>query len=248
MWHASLREVGAVDGGPQSVVRALRNALGEDGTLVVPTFTSENSDTSPSYLERVRGMSDEARTAANASMPAFDCGSTPAPSMGILAETVRLSPGTLRSNHPQTSFAALGPHAKKVVTGHRSVCHLGEDSPLAYLYNVRAQVLLMGVGFDRCTAFHLAEYRVPSPPRRKYRCVVTIHGERQWWEYEDVDLNDSDFGALGADFKRSDRSGAVRTGTVGSAHCRLLRVRDAVDFAQRWIPEHRDHLPRQVGH
>ncbi|MCP3819769.1 AAC(3) family N-acetyltransferase [Streptomyces sp. A3M-1-3] len=239
MVHASLRRVGAVEGGPRTVIRALRHVLGPDGTLVVPAFTSENSDTSTSFLERVRGLSDEARAAVLADMPAFDRAATPALSMGSLAETLRLTPGALRSDHPQTSFAALGPHAEKVVAGHRPDCHLGEGSPLAHLYGVRAQVLLLGVGFERCSAFHLAEYRVPRPPRRHYRCVVSCHDERRWWQYEDVDLDDSDFAALGADFEHSDETGAVRAGPVGSAHCRLVRFRDAVDFAQRWIPSHR---------
>ncbi|MGW1105941.1 AAC(3) family N-acetyltransferase, partial [Streptomyces sp. NPDC002540] len=30
----------------------------------------------------------------------------------------------------------------------------------ARLYGLRAQVLLLGTGFDTCTAFHLGEYRV----------------------------------------------------------------------------------------
>jgi aminoglycoside 3-N-acetyltransferase len=33
----------------------------------------------------------------------------------------------------------------------------GEHSPLARLEEVGAQVLLLGVGYDVCTAFHLAE-------------------------------------------------------------------------------------------
>ncbi|NUK01764.1 AAC(3) family N-acetyltransferase [Streptomyces lunaelactis] len=237
--HASLRTVGAVDGGPGAVVRALRQALGPQGTLVVPSFTTENSDTSPSFRDRVRGLGEEERAAVRASMPPFDRASTPAPLMGALAETVRLSPGALRSGHPQTSFAALGPHAERIVADHSPDCHLGEESPLARLYELGAQVLLLGTGFDRCTAFHLGEYRVPSPPQRLYRCVVSGNGGREWWEYADVDLDDSDFAALGSGFERGASGGAVRKGRVGSAESRLLRIADAVDFAQRWLPEHR---------
>ncbi|MEW2085820.1 AAC(3) family N-acetyltransferase [Streptomyces sp. NPDC005283] len=239
MVHASLRTVGAVEGGPVGVVRALRTALGPQGTLVVPSFTTENSDTSPSYRERVRGLGEEDLAAVRASMPPFDRAATPAPLMGALAETVRLSPGALRSGHPQTSFAALGPRAGRIVADHDADCHLGERSPLARLYDVGAQVLLLGTGFDTCTAFHLGEYRLPGPPRRSYRCVVSANGGRRWWEYEDVDLDDSDFAALGADFERGPRGSGVRTGPVGSAHSRLLRLVDAVDFAQGWLREHR---------
>lgn len=170
--HASMSAVGPVSGGVRAMAGALRDALGY-GTLVVPAFTPENSDTSPHYLNRVRGLGERAREAVRASMPPFDPATSAAPSMGRLAEAVRLSEGATRSGHPQTSFAALGPLARKLMADHSPDCHLGEESPLARLYDLRAQVLMLGTGFDTCTAFHLGEYRVPAPPRRSYRCVVT---------------------------------------------------------------------------
>ncbi|MEV7404799.1 AAC(3) family N-acetyltransferase [Streptomyces sp. NPDC091267] len=239
MVHASMRAVGAVEGGAQAVADALREALGPEGTLVVPAFTPENSDTSPHYRSRVRGLGKQDRDAVRALMPAFDRATTAAPSMGRLAEAVRRSPGSARSAHPQTSFAAVGPLAGHVLSDHHPDCHLGEDSPLARLHDLRAQILLLGTGFDSCSAFHLAEYRVPSPPRRTYRCVVADGGRRRWWEYEDVALDDSDFAALGADFERSPLGPGIGRGTVGSAPSRLLRFPEAVGFATRWLPVHR---------
>ncbi|MFJ8864779.1 aminoglycoside N(3)-acetyltransferase [Streptomyces sp. NPDC102473] len=233
--HASMRAAGA---SAWCMTEALRRALGPEGTLVVPAFTPENSDTSRSYLERVRGLSEKARAAMRAAMPAFDPVMSPAPGMGALAETVRQTPGAMRSGHPQTSFAALGPAAGKLLTGHRRDCHLGEDSPLARLYEADAQVLLLGTDFDSCTAFHLAEYRRSSPPRRLYRCVVASEDGPHWWEYEDITLDDSDFGTLGNDFARA-RSLEVRTGHVGSAPSRLFPLRAAVDFAGGWLRAHR---------
>ncbi|WP_411082407.1 aminoglycoside N(3)-acetyltransferase [Streptomyces sp. cmx-18-6] len=237
--HASLRAVGPVDGGPDAVLAALRRAVGREGTVVVPSFTPENSDTSPHYHARVRGLDAEAREAVRSSMPAFDPARTPAPSMGALAEAVRTAAGAERSGHPQTSFAAIGPGAAKLLAGHRPDCHLGEDSPLARLYEADARILLLGTGFATCTAFHLGEYRRPAPPYRRYRCVVAPRGVRQWWEYEDVALDDSDFGALGAAFEEGAGPGDVRTTPFGSATCRLLRLRAAVDFATGWLTEHR---------
>ncbi|WP_329114010.1 aminoglycoside N(3)-acetyltransferase [Streptomyces sp. NBC_01465] len=240
--HASLRALGAVDGGAETVVRALQGALGESGTVVVPTFTAENSDTSPDYRARVQGLDEEAAAAVRERMPAFDRLTTPAsPTLGVLAETVRRTPGAERSAHPQTSFAALGSGAGKIVAGHLPDCHLGEDSPLARLYDGWAQVLLLGTGFDACSAFHLGEYRVPNPPRRTYRCVITTQGRRTWWSYEDVDLTDHDFAALGDDFERGCDSGTVKYGQVGDASCRLFHVTEAADFAKGWLPANRPY-------
>lgn len=64
-------------------------------------------------------------------------------------------------------------------------------------------------------------------------------GRRQWWEYEDVALDDGDFAALGADFARTDDGATVCTGQVGSSTSRLFRISDAVDFATGWLSSHR---------
>ncbi|MEW2069224.1 AAC(3) family N-acetyltransferase [Streptomyces sp. NPDC007346] len=242
--HASLRVVGPVSGGPDAVLAALRRAVGPEGTVVVPSFTPENSDTSPQYRARVRGLDAKAREAVRASMAPFDPALTPAPSMGALAETVRTAAGAERSGHPQTSFAALGPAAGKLLAGHRPDCHLGEDSPLARLYEADARILQLGTGYDTCTAFHLGEYRRPGPPLRPYRCVVSPRGVRQWWEYEDVALDDGDFAALGAAFEEAAGPGVVRTVPLGSAPCRLVPLRAAVDFATGWLTEHRPAIAR----
>ncbi|MFJ6147174.1 aminoglycoside N(3)-acetyltransferase [Streptomyces anulatus] len=237
--HASLRSLGPVADGARGVLGALRRAVGPAGTLVVPAFTPENSDTSPHYRERVRGLDAGAVDAVRASMEPYDPAVTPAPSMGALAEAVRTAAGAGRSAHPQTSFAALGPDAARLLAGHRADCHLGEDSPLARLYEADARILLLGTGYATCTAFHLGEYRMPGPPRRSYRCVVTSRGVRRWWEYEDVALDDGDFAALGAVFENAAADGDVRAGQVGAAACRLVRLRPAVDFATDWLTEHR---------
>ncbi|MFD6534617.1 aminoglycoside N(3)-acetyltransferase [Streptomyces sp. NPDC060184] len=229
--HASLRAVRPPDRGAAGVVAGVRGALGPAGTLVVPAFTPENSDTSRAHLARVAGLTEAERARVRADMPAFDPATTPAPTMGRFAEAVRRTPGARRSGHPQTSFAALGAEAARLTRDHRADCHLGEDSPLARLYEAGAQALLLGTGFGTFSAFHLAEYRVPEPPVRRYRCVVGGPGGRRWWAYEDVALDDADFVAVGAEFARSAGPGTVRTGRVGEAACTLVPVRDAVDFA-----------------
>lgn len=42
-------------------------------------------------------------------------------------------------------------------------CRLGENNPFAKLEKHEGKILLLGVGFGCCIAFHLAEYRVQSP-------------------------------------------------------------------------------------
>jgi aminoglycoside 3-N-acetyltransferase len=237
--HASMRQIGWVSGGAADVVAALRDILGPAATLVVPTCTADNSDTSRLYLARTTGMGPDEIRLYREAMPPFTP-ERPSVGMGRVAECVRTMPGAVRSEHPQTSFAALGPQARTLMTGHEPDCHLGESSPLGRLYEAGAWMLLMGVSYEACSSFHLAEYRyLPLPPRQTYSCVITEQGTRRWWSYEDVVLDDRDFAPLGAAF---DRTGYVTQGYVGQAECRLAPLRPAVDFATQWLRQHRSPL------
>ncbi|MFG2798298.1 AAC(3) family N-acetyltransferase [Streptomyces pseudovenezuelae] len=222
--HASLSGTGLA---PAVVRDALLRVLGPEGTLVTPAFTPENSDTSDRDRALTAELTEQEKAAYRAAMPAFDPDVTACPAVGALADCVRATPGAVRSVHPQTSFAAIGPRARELLAGHDPHCHLGEQSPLAQLYAVGAQILLFRVGFEACSAFHLAEYRMaPLLPTRTYRCVV---GGGEWISYEDIVLDDSDFAAIGALLPR----GLLAEGEFAGKTATLVEMRDTVDAAQR---------------
>lgn len=247
--HASLRSVGAVHGGSRTVLRALRNAVGPSGTLVVPTFTEGNSLTSRTHIARTAGLTPSQALAYRELMDPFDAAVTPSEGMGRLAEEVRLTPGALRSRHPTTSFAALGPGAAAITAGHAPDCLLGEASPLARLYEAGGYVLLLGVGFAVCSAFHLAEYRLPAPVRRHYDCKVATVDGSCWQGFSDVDLDDRDFAALGGRLEAGTGGGRplVARGRVGHAEARLLPLVPAVDAAVGWLSGRRGTVGVPAG-
>jgi aminoglycoside 3-N-acetyltransferase len=241
--HSSLRRIGRIDGGAASLLAAIQTAAGPRATLVVPTQTAENSFSSPGFRAATAGLDAEERARFVAAMPGFDPASTPSTGMGAFAEYVRTRPSACRSSHPQSSFAAIGPKARACTCVHDLDCHLGDRSPLGWLYTVGAALLLLGVRYSVCTAFHLAEYRLPGkPPRRSYRCFLSEGGKRAERKFTDIDLDDSDFALLGADLEATagtDASSGLRHGLVGAAECRLVPVRPAVDFACSWLLDHR---------
>lgn len=234
--HASLSSIGWVDEGAAAVVAALRQVLGPDGTLVASTYTEANSGSSRAYLSEIAGLTAQQIISFRRDMRAFDRRTTPART-GRIAEAIRTAPEAIRSAHPQSSFAAIGPLARQLMRRHPVQCHLGEESPLGKLYQAGAWILLLGVGFRSCTALHLAEYRyTPDPPRRTYQCVIRYRGRPQWRKYSDVVLDDTDFGDVGDVL---DKDVTQRRGYVGNAECRLMPLRDVVDHATEWMRAHR---------
>ncbi|SCL38504.1 Aminoglycoside 3-N-acetyltransferase [Micromonospora rhizosphaerae] len=139
-------------------------------------------------------------------------------------------------------FVCGGPQAvvlaDRIVADHSRADMLGEVSPLARLYGLDADVLLLGVDHGSNTSLHLAEYRQPAPPRQRCGAAVPTAdgGGREWVWWDDVVLEEGDFARLGADFEAT---GAVRIGPVGDGTGRLMRQRAAVDFAVDWLARNR---------
>ncbi len=232
--HSSLSALGWVCGGPVAVIQALLDALGPDGTLVVPAHSGGNSDPANwqhppvprSWWQVIRDTT-----------PAYDPAVTPTRSVGVIPELARTWPGALRSNHPATSFAAIGPAAAEIVRDHRLDEGFGEESPLGRIYALGGDVLLLGVGHDSNSSMHLAEARVPGSPQIAYGAAVAgPDGGQRWVTWVDVDYDADDFDRLGADF---DAAVGPTIGTVGSARCTLTRQRAVVDFAEDWLRTHR---------
>ncbi|MFR9798534.1 aminoglycoside N(3)-acetyltransferase [Streptomyces sp. MS06] len=227
--HSSLSSLGWVNGGAVAVVQGLLDALGAQGTLVVPTQSADLSDPA---LWSSPPVPEQWWETIRATMPAYDPRTTPARGVGVVPETVRTWPGALRSAHPQTSFAAVGPLAPRITEGHAQDCRLGERSPLARLEALGARVLLLGVGYDSCTSFHLAEYRIPAP-----LVAVGRPAPGGGWEAPvEVSVTSDRFDELGRDFERER---PVVRGPVGAAEARLFPVADAVAYAERWLAAHR---------
>jgi aminoglycoside 3-N-acetyltransferase len=229
MVHSSLRAIGWVLGGAPTVVRALIAAVGEPGTLAMPAATPHCADpatwrepvVAPEWLEEMR-----------ANLPVFDPGTTPT-TMGAIPETFRNWPGTLRSSHPLESVCARGPRAEEIVRHHPLAFFEGPDSPFGTLHDLDGRILLLGVGFNRCTALHTAESLSSRRRTMTVRFPYMEGGRREWVEVDNV-ANDLDthFPIVGAQYLAA---GRATEGSIGEARAIYLRMRDLVAFARDYF-------------
>ncbi len=206
--HSSFSSVGPVTGGPEGLIEALRAALGQAGTLVMPSMSDD--DEQP-----------------------FDRRRTPCRGMGIVAETFWQLPGVLRSDSPH-AFAAIGPSAHAITQGHPVEVPHGPDSPIGRAYDLDAQVLLLGVGHDANTTVHLAEYLASVRYRlRKYATVLHDAQPIRVW-YGEIDHCCAQFSLMDAWL---DAKGLQLHGPVGHAQAQLMQARDVVATALAHLRE-----------
>jgi len=222
MVHSSLSTLGMVAGGAATVIRALLAALRPEGTLVVPAFRDGPHlpgmhRTAPPELERTAER-----------LPAFDPRATPT-NLGAIPEAFRDWPGVIRSRHPLVSVCCLGPRAAEIAEPHPLAWGTGPGSPFERLHGIDAQILLLGVGFNRLSLLHHAETLVPGG-RRKTRVLKTSRGiELVPDAGNDLDTH---FPLIGAEYLAT---GAAAQGRIGAAPCILLRARPVVAFARAYL-------------
>lgn len=202
--HMSYRATRPVEGGPAGVIDALRDAVGDAGTVVMPSWGSD--DDAP-----------------------FDAATTPAsPDLGATAQLFRRLPGARRSDHP-FAFAALGPRAEAITAGPLPLPPHGPGSPVGRVHELDGQLLLLGVGHDANTTVHLAEVLAGVPYGVPKHCTVLRGGRAERVDYLENDHCCERFALVDGWLRERDLQ---REGRVGHAHTRLARSRDVVSVVR----------------
>ncbi|MER6999402.1 aminoglycoside 3-N-acetyltransferase [Streptomyces sp. NPDC000410] len=244
MFHTRMSAIGYVAGGPQTLIGALHDVVGTQGTLMV---TCGWNDAPPyDFVTWPQAWQDALR----AEHPAYDPALSEADhNNGRLPEALRRRPGAVRSRHPDASFAALGAAAAELMADHPWDDPHGADSPLARLVARNGRVLLLGAPLDTMTLLHHAEALAKAPGKRfvDYEQPVLVRGERVWRRFHDIDSEDGAFDysavvpegqepfeAIAQDMLAA---GIGRKGTVGAAESHVFEAADVIDFATTWIED-----------
>lgn len=202
--HSSLSQIGRVEGGADTVIAALIDAVAPGGNLLFP---GHNWD----------GVSPE-------SPPSFDVRNTPVSAVGVIPEAARHFVGAVRSLQPTHSVTVIGPDAAWFTDGHLSSptpCGLG--SPYDKLVDQDGFILLLGCDHESNTSFHMAEELSGAPdyvlPDRVLATVTDAEGQvsvvecrLHTWGHRDYMAFDPWLTELGIQ----------RLGKIGNAEARLV--------------------------
>lgn len=209
--HSALRKLGPVEGGAETVIDALLEAVGPAGTVAVPTHTWK---------------------VVNPEQPVFHQTLTPS-NVGALTNVFRQRPAARRGLHPTHSVAAIGARAAEFVSGHE--CNdtpCSATSPYGRLRDWGGKVLMIGEGLNCCTFFHGCEqwagmpWAVSEQPIQLYSLTaagqvipVSLHHHivNTWDQYPRLE---PDLLAIGA----------LRLTHLGDCPLRLLDARPAADW------------------
>jgi aminoglycoside 3-N-acetyltransferase len=243
MVHTRMSALGWVVGGSGTVVSALLEAVGPEGTLVAYASWEE-------HVYRAEEWPEQHRAAYLAEPPVFDPATAEAArDHGRIPERVRTWPGAHRSVHPEASVVAVGRLAPEFTRDHPQDDAYGPDSPFARLVAAGGDVLLLGAPLETLTLLHHAEAIAPVPGRRtvtfdipvatpggvEHRTYTDIDTSRGAYPYDRLDLPDDEFAVIAT---AALEAGIGTTGTVGAATCRLFPAPDLTRFAVDWLTSH----------
>jgi aminoglycoside 3-N-acetyltransferase len=139
--HSSLKSMGHVEGGAETVIAALREVLTEEGTLLFPTLSYATSCVDHYF--------------SNLETPSC---------VGAITEAFRKMQGVRRSNHPTHSVAAIGKYRDEMVgEAELDDTPVGAHSPFMKLADYKGKILLLGCPFARNTFMHGVEEIASAP-------------------------------------------------------------------------------------
>lgn len=227
--HSSLSSFHHVIGGARTIVDALMEIAEDSGTLLMPTQTCDNSE--PSDWENP-AVAPELYKEIRESIPPYDASKSDIPYMGNVVDNFRHRDGVIISNHPEVSYAAWGRYARLLCNRQSLHFPLAEESPAARLYELKGNVLLLGVDFDTVTCMHLAEYRCEARPIQIHGSMIQTENGPVWKKYLDLAIDSDSFIKVRQIMQRKNM---IRQTTVGGCKIMFFSASAAIDEATNYF-------------
>ncbi len=218
--HSSLSSFGYVEGGADAVIDALLETVGEEGTVVMPTY-SDNVQT----LEKTQEEIDMGVTWKYRVLP-YDpqrdgCWT------GRIPDTFWRRDGAVRNSNRTHSLTALGARAQELSRNWKK------------LMEADGHILLIGVTLGCCSSMHLAEEYVQLP--RHILDKITPPPElKDKYEKENIGFGFGPYPDFGRMEQICMKHGIIRSVKIGEATVKLLRLRELIDLYAEYLRKNPD--------
>lgn len=215
--HSSLKSLGTVDGGADTVIDAFLSVLSE-GTLVMPTFSQKNWEN----VYNDWHMDKPSDT-------------------GMLTEIFRKREESLRSDQETHSVAAMGKKAKEITEGHKAFgprtgpfgnYAFSHSSPWEKMYNLGTKIIFIGVSMRYNTFKHYAEHLFAENALNK------IKGHEAYQKFEDKlqhymeELGEHVWPYVSGEKLQAefDAAGFIKKTSCGNAELLCINAKETVDY------------------
>ncbi len=217
MVHSTLSSVGPVEGGPETVCRALMRAVGETGTIMMPSFNFHNVTM---YDPEHDKLYDPEKTACV---------------NGAIPNCFWKMPDVVRSLDPSHPVAVWGDKAAYYAENHHLVQTMGNCSPLHKLEQDFGKIMLID-----CPGANTFHHVVETTSG----CVCTADGPENLpvkmpngkitrypsWVWRNAPCPHTDKGEYIADMEWA---GKIINGKIGFAHTMLFTMQDCREILEK---------------
>lgn len=228
--HSKFSSAGFIIGGPAVFNDALLQVVGENGNIVMPCQDYYNTE--PLFWENPpvsMNLTDKIRE----NTPGYDIYTSGHRLMGVLVDDIRSRKNAYHSYHPNCGFVSIGKDSKYLMSNQPLSFPLGMKSPIGKMYQMdNSYTLLIGVDYDNCTSWHLAEHMSMVRGIILQGGCIKKAGKDIWKKYLDYDLNSDEFIEIGRQYEKSAQ---VKIAKVANSVCRFFKMKEAIDFAYEYL-------------
>ena len=207
--HSSLSSFGYVDGGAETVVSALKEVVGERGSIFMPALRLSRElplterDEALGITTKIQILPENCERSA----------------MGIIADTFRQMPDTV-TNEGIFRISAWGKSAKEVRNGLQYIIHNG------------GKALLFGVDIYKLTAMHYVEELLPDDIKNAFPLsdeINELYPPDKWF----IEAGTFSVKPWYTIQKTAYEKGVIRDGKIGDSKVMFFNIRDVVGLYEQ---------------
>ena len=227
----SIQDMGFIAGGVQTVVDALIETVGYNGTILMPFNCVGNTEPSTWINPIVQPeLVKEIRT----KLPPFNPKESETLSNSSIVDNLRRRDGILISYHPNRAYVAWGKYSKLLCNSQPLNFAYSYNSPANKLNDLKGYTLLLGVDYDQATSLLFAQYFNDLAPIGINCAMMDNQGKHEYNKFLDIEFDNTISMKAGNVLERNNIVSKIN---IGNAVCKLFPFDIALNFTAKYLKE-----------